>query len=139
MVKKKGISTSTKVGLGLGAAAAIAAAAGTYFFAGKKGATNRKKAQAWALKAKKDVVKGIHSLEQVNKKAYHTAVDSVMKGYDTMKEVDKKEVVALARELKGHWDSIQKDIAKSKVVKQVTSKIKKGVAKQKVKKTAKRK
>lgn len=136
MTKKKGMSTKAKVGLGLGAAAALAAAAGTYFFTGKKGAANRKKAAVWAVKAKKEVVKGMHALEKVNEKAYHATVDGVMKGYDAMKGVDKKEVVALARELKGHWNNIQKDIAKSSAVKQVKVKIKAGT--KAVKKTLKR-
>lgn len=123
MNKKKGMSAKAKVGLGLGAAAALAAAAGAYFFAGEKGAANRKKAKVWAVKAKKEVVKGIHALEKVNQKAYHATVDGVMKGYNAVKDIDKKEVAALARELKGHWNNIQKDIAASAPVKQVKAKI----------------
>ena len=137
MVKKKIMSAKAKVGLGIGAAAALAAAAGTYFFTGKKGAANRKKAAAWAEKAKKDVVKGMRSLEKVNEKAYHAAVDGVMKGCNVVKNVDKKEVAALARELKGHWKSIQKDVAESSAVKQVKSNIKAGT--KAVKKTLRRK
>lgn len=135
MDKKKGMSVKTKVGLGLGAAAALAAAAGTYFFTGKKGAANRKKAAVWAEKAKKDVMKGMRALEKVNEKTYHAAVDGVMKGYNAVKDVDKKEVAALARELKGHWKSIQKDVAESSAVKQVKANIKAGtkVVKKKLK------
>ncbi len=141
MVKKKTLSTKAKVGIGLGAAAAIAAVAGTYFFTGKEGAKNRKKVATWADKAKKEVVKGVRSLESINKKAYHSAVDGVMKGYEALKDVDKKEVATLARELKGHWDSIQKDIAKSSVVKSVKAKVKAGTSavKKITKKTAKKK
>ncbi|OGD32619.1 hypothetical protein A3C91_02015 [Candidatus Azambacteria bacterium RIFCSPHIGHO2_02_FULL_52_12] len=121
--KRRKTKTAAKVGLGLAAAAAAATAAGAYFFTGKKGAANRKKAKAWAVKAKKEVVKGIHALKKVDQKAYHAVVHGVMKGYDAVKDIDKKEVAALAGELKSHWKNIQKDVAKSSAVKQVKAKI----------------
>lgn len=120
---KKSGKTVSKVGFGIAAVAAVAAAAGAYFFAGEKGAENRKKAKAWAVKAKKEVVKGIHAMKKADRKAYHAVVEHVMKGYDAVKDIDKKEVAALAGELKSHWNNIQKDIAASAPVQHAKVKI----------------
>ncbi|MBP9686592.1 MAG: hypothetical protein KBD66_02215 [Candidatus Doudnabacteria bacterium] len=101
-----------KIAVGTGLAAlAAAAAAGTYFFAGTRGAKNRAKVQKWAESAKKDVVKQLKSLEQVSKKTYAQTVDTVMDQYQKAKKLKPQEMVALAAELKGHWDAIATEVA----------------------------
>lgn len=108
------------VAVGALTALAAAAAAGTYFFGGKGGAKNRKKATAWAEKAKKQIVAQLKAMEKVTKSSYNQAVDSVAKQYKELKNVDPKELQDLTKELKGHWDSITKEVssAAKEVVKQ---------------------
>lgn len=101
---KKGQKQALAIGAGI--AALAAAAAGTYFFAGKDGAKNRAKVSAWAEKAKKEVIKDMHKLQDVSKKTYDATVDTILDKYHDLKNVDSGDVKALAKELKTHWKSI---------------------------------
>lgn len=98
------------VGVAAGLAALAATAAGIYFFSGKKGAKNRKKVAAWADDAKKEVMKQLKASEKLTKANYNKVIDSVAKQYKELKKVDQSEILALSKELKGHWDSIYKEI-----------------------------
>ncbi len=113
--------TQKKIAVGAGITAlAAAAAAGTYFFAGKRGKENRAKVSKWADTAKKDVVKQLKGMKDVTKSSYNTAVDAVVAQYKKAKKVDPKELIALASELKGHWDNIAGEV--TKVARKVTTK-----------------
>ena len=113
MAKKQ---TNKKSGKGLELAAAgalLAAAAGYYFLYGSKQAKqNRIKVKSWALKAKADVMEQLEKVKTVGEKEFNEAVKTVSKKYARVKNVDPKELEALARELKSHWKSIKKDIEK---------------------------
>jgi uncharacterized protein HemX len=110
--KKKAVSAKG-AGFGLAlAAAAAAAAAGAYFVYGKDGAKNRKKISSWALKAKGEVLERLEKMKEVDQQAYAKVVDAVTARYAAVKGVDKAELAQMVRELKGHWDSIAKQIAK---------------------------
>lgn len=148
-MNKKQKKLAVGVGVGLTALAA-ATAAGTYFFGGKKGAKNRAKVSKWADDAKKDVVKQLKGLEKVTKTSYAEAVDAVVTKYKQAKKIDPKELLAVAGELKGHWDAIASEVeaagkkvvpvvkkAAKKVVKKVTP-VKKAAPKGKAKTTGKK-
>lgn len=132
-------SQKKAIAVGAGVTALAAAAAGAYFFTGKRGVKNRKKVSGWANSAKKEVMSEMHKMEKVSKEGYHSAVDSVMKKYKAMKNVDNKELAAMAHELKGHWDAISREVSKArtKVVK-VIPKVTKSVAKKVGVKTTKK-
>ncbi len=121
------------VGVGVGLTAlAAASAAGVYFFGGKRGAKNRAKVAKWAEAAKTDVLKEIKGLKKVTKESYTATVDKVMEQYKKAKKVDPKELLAVAGELKSHWDSITAEVEASgkkvlPVVKKVVKKIVKKV------------
>lgn len=105
--------TQKKIAVGAGITAlAAAAAAGTYFFAGKRSKENRDKVSKWVDTAKKDVVKQLKGMKDVTKSSYNTAVDAVVAQYKKAKKVDPKELIALASELKGHWDNIAGEVTK---------------------------
>lgn len=131
-MNKKQKKLAVGVGVGLTALAA-ATAAGTYFFGGKKGAKNRAKVSKWADDAKKDVVKQLKGLEKVTKTTYAEAVDAVVAKYKQAKKIDPKELLAVAGELKGHWDAIAAEVeAAGKKVVPVVKKAAKKVVKQAV-------
>ena len=109
-MNKKQKKVAVGVGVGLTALAA-AAAAGTYFFGGKRGAKNRAKVSKWANSAKADVLKQIKGMKKVTAQTYTSAVDEVMKQYRRTKKMNPKELAGLANELKGHWDSIAKEVS----------------------------
>lgn len=116
------------VGVGVGLTAiAAASAAGAYFFAGKRGAKNRAKVAKWAEAAKTDVLKEIKGLKKVTKQSYTATVDKVMEQYKKAKKVDPKELLAVAGELKNHWNSITAEVesAGKKVVPVVKKTVKK--------------
>lgn len=139
-MNKKQKKVAVGVGVGLTALAA-ASAAGAYFFAGKHGAKNRVKVAKWAEAAKEDVLKEIKGLKKVTKQSYTATVDKVMEQYKKAKKVDPKELLAVAGELKNHWDAITKEVASTgkqvlPVVKRTVKKIVNKVAP--AKKSAKR-
>lgn len=111
------------IGVGAGVAAIAAASAAAMYFTGKKGKVRRAKVAKWAESAKKDVVKQLKTAQNVTKKSFEGAVDSVMDQYKKAKKVDPAELMALAGELKGHWDSIAKEAGSA--AKKVVSKVKK--------------
>ena len=93
--------------VGVGLAAVAVAAAGAYFLYGKGGAKNRKKVKSWMLKARAEVLEGLEKAKEINEKTYKKVVADVTRRY---KNVDKKELADMARELTGHWRSISKQI-----------------------------
>ncbi len=113
MAKKK-LSMTAEVSIGLVAGVTAAALAGAYYLYGKGGAKRRAKIKGWMLKAKGEVLEELEKIKRMDEKAYHAAVDGVMKRYKKIKRIDPKEVVALANDLKKHWKNIEAQIKKVK-------------------------
>ncbi len=118
---------------------AVAAAAGTYFLYGTTGGKKKlKEIKGWAVKAKGEVLEKMENIKEVNEARYHEVIDGVMKKYQTLKHLDKAEVIAVAQELKGHWSNIRKEIeAGAAKVAKSTKKVVKIPAKNAPKKSAK--
>ena len=117
---------------GVGITAAVAAAAaGAYFLYGtNEGKKQRKKIRGWALKAKGEVLEQLENLKEVNEEAYNKVVETVTRKYKDLKQVDPSELASMARELKGHWNSIQRElVATQKTVKKAAATGKKIVRK----------
>lgn len=109
------MKTTTKVAGVLGALTATVL--GTYFYAktpkGKKQVAEIKtKAGLWANQAKRDILKHVKDLKEVNQKNYHAVVDTVVKKYQTAKKLAPKEVAMVTKELKKHWNNAKKEITK---------------------------
>jgi hypothetical protein len=51
-------------------------------------------------------------MKGVSKQAYDSAAKEVLAKYKQIKNIDPKEVEALGKELKGHWEKIAKDLSK---------------------------
>ena len=117
MATKK--STGSGAGLVAGiAAAAAAAAAGAYFLYGKNAAKNRKVVKGWMLKAKGEVLDQMEKGKEMTEETYNKVIDQVSKKYQAVKNIDRSELDQMAKELKGHWKSISKQLSvKSKTKK----------------------
>jgi len=109
MAKKRNDHTAASAALGL--AALAAAAAGAYFLYGKDAPKRRAKVRGWALRAKGEVLEAIEGLKgTLNEQQYRALVDKVMSRYKKVKQASPQELMALSKELKGHWRSIHKHL-----------------------------
>lgn len=97
-----------KTAIGIGTAGLLGA---YYLYGTKAGAGNRKKIEAWMLRAKADVIEQTSALKHVSEEQYKAIVDTVMEKYRSMKGVDVAEIVALGAILKKHWNSMTADLA----------------------------
>ncbi len=92
------------VGAGVAAAAAAAAAAaGYYFYASKDAKQNRKIAARWAADLKNDVVRETKKLKNVSREDVLEIVDRAAEAYETARNVNIRELLRAAKELKTNW------------------------------------
>ncbi|MDP2650783.1 MAG: hypothetical protein Q8P04_01675 [bacterium] len=94
--------------VGLGVVAATTA--GAYFLYGKDAKKRRKQVKSWTLKARGEILEKIEKLSEVNQESYNRVVDDAAKRYSRLKSVNKKELTELVRELKSHWQNINKEL-----------------------------
>lgn len=107
--KKSNLSTQQKVGIGVGLTTAAVTAAGAYFLYGSKNAAkNRKMVRSWALKAKAEVLEQLENAQKMSKEEYEELIDRVAAAYGKLREVSKTEVENFRKEMKKHWDEIEK-------------------------------
>jgi len=92
------------------AAAAAAAVAGAYFLYGKNAAKNRKVVKGWSLKAKGEILDQMEKGKEMTEEAYNKVIDKVSQKYQAVKNIDRSELDQMAKELKGHWGSIKKQL-----------------------------
>ena len=89
--------------------ASVAAAAATaYFFLGPDGKTHQKHAKAWAIKMKGEVVKRLEAAREVSEPVYHTIIDGVAAEFTKAMNGDRKDIDALAADMKKHWKAFVK-------------------------------
>ncbi len=123
---KKVLSGAQKVGIGVGLTATAVAAAGAYFLYGsKEAATNRKKVKGWMLKAKGEVLEALEKAENITEDEYKAIVEAVGGAYSMVSNATVGEIKDFKKEMKSHWDKIEKSGAAKKVS---------GVAKKMIKK-----
>jgi len=104
---KKNTEIAGAVGIGL-----AALAAGALFLYGKGGAKRRQAVKGWMLKAKGEVLEKLETLEDFSQASYNRIVDEVAGHYKKLKNIESSEIVEMVTELKGHFGSIQKQLAK---------------------------
>ncbi len=92
-----------------GIASLTAAAVGAYYLYGHKDAPkNRAKVKGWMLKAKGEVLEELEKAQDVTEGAYMSAVDTVAKKYNELKNIDTEELSTFMDEMKEHWNGIKK-------------------------------
>lgn len=134
--KKTDLSTTQKVGIGVGLTAAAVAAAGAYFLYGSPNAAkNRKKVKSWMLKAKAEVLEKLEEAQEMSKEEYEALIDTVASTYSQFKDASKVDIAEFKKEMKQHWNGIEKNAPKKKAVAKKTTKT---AAKKAPKKTAKK-
>lgn len=132
---KKTDKTAQNIGIGVGLTAAAVAAAGAYFLYGSKNAKqNRTMVKSWALKAKGEALEALEKAEKMTKEEYDDLIDRVAAGYAAIKTVTKADIADFKREMKAHWELIERSAmnrAKSSVKKSVKRAVKKAATKKK--------
>lgn len=113
MSKRK--SREHKKNTGSGILGFLIGVATTYFFYGtKKGEEKRKEVKEIALKAKEEIIERAQMAEDITEEKYQKIVDEVSEKYKNTKNVDTSEIEEMAKEMKGHWKSISKQIMEGK-------------------------
>lgn len=97
-------------GMGLGLAALAATAAGAYFLYGSSASKQKKKIKGWMLRMKGEVLDGLEGLQIVSEAGYDKVIDQVSKKYQAAKNIDKDEIAAITKELKGYWKNISRHV-----------------------------
>ena len=105
--------TSTKVMASI-AAAAGAAAAGYYFYASKNAKKNRQVVAKWASDFKRDVEKQADQLKNLNRESLVGIVDGVTKAYETVRNIDRNDLMKAAEELKRNWRLVKDEVMKAR-------------------------
>jgi hypothetical protein len=108
-MEKKNNGSKLPVGIGIGMIAA--GIAGAYYLYGtKEGSKNRAKVRGWVLRAKGEVLEKLENLKEVNEEKYNQILDTVMKKYSGIKNIDRSEIDALMIDLRKHWGNIKKHL-----------------------------
>lgn len=95
------------------AGAVVAGIAGGYFLFGSKNAkNNRKKIEAWTLKAKAEVLDKIEKSKDITKDKFDGIVDGVMNNYKKLKHLTEDQVEGVRKELKTYWKHIESEVKK---------------------------
>ena len=102
-----------KVAAGMGLAALAAAAGAYYFYGSKHSAQHRRQMKSWIVKAKGEVMERMENMRELSQEAYENAVNQVIKKYEKLKDVSPKELIALRKELQGHWKRISVELKSS--------------------------
>lgn len=120
------MTNKSKTGTGLALAGlAAAAAAGYYFYASENAKSNRKIAAAWAKNMKEDVMRQARKVQNIDKADMLKIIDNAAKAYTSAKNVDRKELLRAAKELKANWQQLASEVmpkAAKKAVKKATKK-----------------
>ena len=102
-------------GVGVGIAALAAAAAGAFYFYGSKHAPqNRKQMKGWMIKAKGDVVEKMETMKEMSQKNYDNIVNEVTAKYGKLKNIDPKDLRAMADDMRKHWKNISAQFVAAK-------------------------
>lgn len=137
--KTKQSSNANKVGIGVGLTAAAVAAAGAYFLMGSPNAEkNRKKVKSWMLKAKAEVLEALEKAEEMTAEEFNDLVDVVAKTYSTVQGATRGEIADFRKEMKEHWQKLEKSMGKKVAPKKTAKKTAKKAPKKTAKKAAKK-
>lgn len=101
-----------------------AATLGTYLLYGAEDARqNRKKARAWMLKAKAEVLEHAEKMGKLNREDYEKIISKVESKYKKLKSINNKDIAILSKDMHKHWDDLEKEFAlKKKTTKKRKSK-----------------
>ncbi len=108
-VKKKKASAgrAQAVTIGAGIAAGIAGALAGAYLLYERTQPQRKKAQAWVMKARKAAAAETKQLTSIGEKEYQRIVEKAMKHYGALEHIGGAEIASAVRDAKAEWRHIQ--------------------------------
>jgi predicted ATP-grasp superfamily ATP-dependent carboligase len=105
LAKKVG-KREVAVGAGMAAAAAAAAAAAYWLYGAKDASKHRKMAQTWIVKARGEVLHALEKLRKVDKEAYFSVVENVLKRYAGL-GISGAELKRFSSDMKSAWRHVE--------------------------------
>ena len=117
-------NNSMAKGFALGAGVTTALVGAYLLYGSKDALKNRKKVQSWMLSAKGEILEKMENLSEINEEVYQKIVAEVSDKYQTLKNIDKKDIEEFVDDLKDYWKNIVKDTKASskKIHKKLKSK-----------------
>jgi hypothetical protein len=115
---------AAEIGAGAVAAAALAMAGG-YVLWERMGKEKQAKVKRWVAEARKETAKKVAHAKKLSEGEYKRIVDSVVKQYGSLDDVNKAELQKTATMLKSEWKRIQghaRTLAKRMPIKRPTRK-----------------
>lgn len=88
------------------------AAVGGYLYFGPNAKKNRRKTEAWMLRAKADLMEKTEGVKNITQEKYDKIVDEISDKYGAMKEVGIDKAERFGNKLKRQWDSLKMEAAR---------------------------
>jgi len=96
------------------AGAATVTALGGYFLYGPKGPENREKLSRWMLRAKREILTKMETIEDLTEDKYHTIVDEVTSRFGQMKHIGDEKATEVAQSFKEKWEDMRDMVAQAR-------------------------
>lgn len=104
-MKRKTKRMAMEAGAGVLTAAALTAA-GAYLLSSS---SQRRRAKAWAMKARREVAKNLRVARRMSEAEYKRVVDRATKRYGALHNVNAREALQVAADMKAEWQRMRKD------------------------------
>jgi len=85
---------------------------GGYLYFGPNARKNRRKTEAWMLRAKADLMEKTEDIKDMTQERYEKIVDEISGKYGAMKEVGVDKAERFAGEVRGRWNSLKAEAAR---------------------------
>lgn len=105
--RKSSAKGAQAVKIGAGIAAGIAGALAGAYLLYERTQPQRKKAQAWVMKARKAAGIEAKQLTSIGEKEYQRIVEKAMKHYGALEHIGGAEIASAVRDAKAEWKHIQ--------------------------------
>lgn len=107
-----GQNKGSSAGAFLAGALVATIVSGYYLFGSKNAKRNRDSVEKWIDDARDEVLTQVKKVKKISKQKYDEIVDTVIDKYESMKEVGKEKAEKFRKEMKDHWNSIEKEASK---------------------------
>jgi hypothetical protein len=96
------------------AGATMALVLGGYYLFGPRGRENHEKVSRWMLRAKRDILAKMETIEDLTEDKYNTIVDEVTGRYSKMKHIGGEKAAQAAGTFKEKWEDMRDMVAEAR-------------------------
>jgi len=136
---KRNEKFETNVGLAVIAGAAVAlGATAAYLYGTESGRRHRTYLSEWLAGVRADIISRVQELQYVDRDTYYDIIDDVVARYKNTDDVDMRELLDFAADMKHHYATIKREIEEGKKKPSKSSSRKKAAPKKKATATNKK-